>query len=308
MSTLNQIQELPETLIIDEYKNSKSLFKFPILTDLEREELSIVEVKINDFEDIIKKSITNKAKMFCNGLILTGDPGTGKTHNILKWLFELLEDQIIDKYLPFSGKISPITLFQLMKANAGFRDITVLDDSDVWDNLDSMNILKAALDTGMGKKRFVSYGSRGNIDKFEYGGFLIVITNHKFENPNDHVKAVLDRTHLMKLNMTRRDIYIKNTSIVEDFVNSKEANLPEDLIKDVIEFYKTDIKDFFDYDCFAKCNINFSVRFIMKAVDLFNNFGSKWKNFSSEYKKLNDKLQQERGVQDFARLKAAAIS
>lgn len=268
------------------------IHQFPLLNDYERKELVAVEEKIADFELVIKGCISNKANMFCNGAIISGPPGTGKTHNIMNWAQDLLDIAVIKQYKKYSGKITPLTLFNVLSENNGPDNVLVLDDIDCWWNIDALNLLKAAHDTKSEHPRNVTYGSRGSMNSFEYTGFTIIITNQKLEEwNNDDVKAVVDRMHMMKLNLTREDIIMKNTSIVEEFLNAS-VDLSDVIRNDVRAFYVNEVKEFFQYvdkdgkDVFARANVNFSVRWVKKVIDLQMIFGSKWKNFSIEYQRL----------------------
>ena len=286
---------------IDVFDGSrKQGIEYPLLTDADR--IGIIEVnrKIADFELIIKNSIIHSKDTFSNCIIITGDPGTGKTHNIVTWMEELSQMGLIESYYPVSGKVSPVTLFALLRdENPAAHEkckVTILDDCDVWNNQDSMNILKAACNTksGKGGDRTVTYGTRGDFQKFDYNGFLIIITNNKFDEWDsdeigDHLKAVLDRAHQMKLDLTKDDMMLKNTSIIEDFINT-DTNIPPSIKETVVDFYNNEIKEFNKYGLFEKCGITFSVRFVMKVVDLQIMFGDKWKRLSTDYIKLNANL------------------
>lgn len=269
---------------------------FPLLNDYERGLMADVSEKIADFENIVKGCISNKNNMFCNGMIIAGPPGTGKTHNIMNWLAELKDIAIIDNFKKFSGKITPLTMFNVFSENNGNRNVTLLDDSDCWWNIDSLNLLKAAHDTKSVNPRLVTYGSRGSINSFEYTGFTIIITNQKLEDhQGDDIKAVLDRMHYMKINLNREDIILKNTSIVEDFLNeSDELSIST---KDTVRnFYINEVKEFFNYvdkdgkDVFGRANVSFSIRWVMKVIDLQTIFGDRWKLFSIEYQRLTAEL------------------
>ena len=88
--------------------------------------------------------------------------------------------------------------------------VIVFDDCDtvLFDDL-SLNILKAALDTG--KKRIIQWNTESRVldregipDKFEFEGAVIFITNVKFDavkskKLRDHLDALMVRCHYIDL-------------------------------------------------------------------------------------------------------------
>lgn len=298
-SKTNQTQIKTEFLSADDpYKFSRTEVEFPLLTDLQRSSLIDIDSKLEEFENIIKKSASNYKECFCNGIIVNGQPGTGKTYNIMRWLEDLQEAGKIYGYETYSGKISPVTLYKVLKEATEKRNILVLDDCDVFYNSESLNLLKAALnntkDKNDYKSRLVSYGTRGRVDSFSFDSFLIMITNESFDRQDynelsDHMKAVLDRVHLMSVTLTREDILIKNLSIVENFIN-KDKRLNTNAKQQLLKVFNEEIHDMLIYDIFEKCKVNFSIRFFLKLADLIMLFGDSWKSFSNDYKKLSAEL------------------
>jgi hypothetical protein len=291
-----------------DYINSKLLgIQYPLLDDYQRMMLNEIEDKLDNFEKIVKSSVTNYKDLFANGIIISGAPGTGKTYSIKKWLNELTNEGYIDGFNEFSGKISPVTLFKVLKEVSTGDDnkVMLLDDVDVFDKPDSLNILKAALNTSTDSTsakgfRTVSYGTKGSVDSFEFKSFLIMITNETFTNLDgnirEHISAVLDRVHLMSVTLTPEDMMIKNLSIVEKFFN--ESNGLSDKIKDqLIDLFNTEIRELIDYNCFQNCRINLSVRFFMKLYDLQVLFGNSWRDFSAEYKRLKLDLMKQKSLE-----------
>jgi hypothetical protein len=154
------------------------------------------------------------------------------------------------------------------------NNVLLLDDCDVFTQPESLNILKAALNTSTNNDstgfRRVSYGTKGQVSSFDFKSYLIMITNETFqrEGNNDiseHMKAVLDRVHLMNVTLTPEDINIKNLSIVEEFINNS-SNLREDTKNELIKVFHEEISEFINYGCFERCKINLSIRFFMKLA------------------------------------------
>lgn len=120
------------------------------------------------------------------------------------------------KYTILKGATSAVILYATLHRYSAAGEVLVLDDSDsVFLDVDSLNILKAALDTG--KKRFLTYSKdshvlkeRGVPQKFEYKGSIIFISNVDFEHhcesrPNSnltpHLKALMSRCHYLDVGL-----------------------------------------------------------------------------------------------------------
>lgn len=125
------------------------------------------------------------------GLIISGAPGVGKSYTIKHLLYQAKERGDIN-YTYVHGKVTPISLYKILHAFKGENDVVLLDDCDsVYEDEDSMNILKAALDSG--DVRRISWHSMTHKledvpDEFEYKGSMIFITNRELQS-----EALLDR-------------------------------------------------------------------------------------------------------------------
>lgn len=127
-------------------------------------------------------------------LIISGAPGTGKSHTIEHLLDQAQErDQI--QYESVKGSLSAIALYKLLYNFKNANQIVLLDDADsIYDDEDAMNILKAALDTS--KVRKISWLSETHALKsediptsFVYEGAMIFITNKDFQGIVDYGKS-----------------------------------------------------------------------------------------------------------------------
>ena len=61
--------------------------------------LNEIEDKLDNFEKIVKSSVTNYKDLFANGIIISGAPGTGKTYSIKKWLNELTNEGFSSNFI-----------------------------------------------------------------------------------------------------------------------------------------------------------------------------------------------------------------
>jgi hypothetical protein len=139
-------------------------------------------------------------KGISHGLIISGAPGIGKTHNVKK-LIKQTGYQLGDNYQLISGRCTPAALYLGLYNYSREDDITLIDDcDDALIDTNAVNILKAALDSG--DERILSYfvsttpevteedavmrhpelvpdkkGKYHAPRQFEYNGRIIIITN-----------------------------------------------------------------------------------------------------------------------------------
>ena len=146
-------------------------------------------------------------------LILSGPPGIGKSYGVTTKLeqtsmFDNL--QAVNKWEVVKGATSGLGLYKKLYQYSRAGSVIVFDDCDtvLFDDL-SLNILKAALDTG--KKRIIQWNTESRVldregipDKFEFEGAVIFITNVKFDavkskKLRDHLDALMSRCHYIDL-------------------------------------------------------------------------------------------------------------
>jgi len=271
---------------VDIFTKGKELMPYPLLNDAERIEIVTVNEKLAEFENIIKTSIRKKNETFCNGIIINGAPGTGKSHNINKWIQELIDEGSVSRVFNLSGRTTAYSFFSVLADNCTPEVITVLDDCDIWWNVDCLNLAKAALETKSQKGRIVTWASGGETHAVEYNSFMILITNTDlYSHDNDHIRALLSRVHFMNIGLTVEDMRLKNFSIIENFINENEE-LAEEIKGQIRNFCLTELHEFLDKGCFEDANVGMNIRFILKIADLYTMFGEKWKAYSNDYKRL----------------------
>lgn len=266
-----------------------------ILSEDEFLRLPYVLNRRDKFKNIIIQSIKNNHVSFTNSVIIKGRPGTGKTTLVTEFLDELESAGDISGYVRNSGHITQTSLFSILKEssdnpNKNSTTVHVFDDVDCLHDNGCLEILKSALDTRSKAKtnRRVSYHTKGVCNSFKYEGFTIIITNESLEDPGVHLQALLDRVHVMEVELEPEDFKIYSLYISEEFIN--DSDLDDEVKTKVAEFIDSTIRAWFDNDCFAKCNINFSIRLVMKFIDLMSMFGDEWTHYSSDYKRLNKYL------------------
>lgn len=133
-------------------------------------------------------------------LIITGDPGTGKTYTVQQVLKQkgLVENT---DFVLIKGFSTPKAMYRALYENQD--SIVIFDDCDsVLKDHTAVNILKAGLDSY--DKRMISWRTEKESEDlptiFEFRGKIIFISNYPKENMNP---AVISRSILVDVAMTK---------------------------------------------------------------------------------------------------------
>lgn len=214
-------------------------------------------------------------------MIVSGPPGVGKSFGVEEVLNKNdLFNQIAGwkpKYEIVKGTMSSVGLYAKLYEFSEAGSVVVFDDCDgLFYDMLSLNILKAALDTGA--KRYISWNtdsrllrSEGIPDRFEFKGSAIFITNIKFGHVRSktlkgHLNALESRCHYIDLEMdTAREKMLRIKQIVGDGMLDK-YNFGEDGQTEIMQ-YVEDNKD--------KLR-ELSLRMVLKIADLRKSFPSSW--------------------------------
>lgn len=166
-------------------------------------------------------------------LIISGAAGIGKTYSLDKALKQAHDfGEIV--YKSINGKISGIGLYEQLWNNREANSVLLIDDVDVFSDMDMLNLLKAALDTGETRKvcwsTASSYLDDKNIDKeFEFEGTIVFITNVDIDRELErgsklapHLHALVSRSVYLDLGvhsneeiMIRVEDVILNTNMMQ---------------------------------------------------------------------------------------------
>jgi hypothetical protein len=255
----------------------------PIIEDPEETDDEVIERIRKRFK--ILDDMTNAAvDGIVRGLIITGPPGVGKSFGIEK----IMENAEVSAKLTGSnarygiekGTASPIGLYKLLYEYHEAGSVLVLDDSDtiLYDE-DSLNLLKAVLDSG--KKRKVSWRKESRTlenesipNTFEFQGSVIFITNLKLENTRgktgDHMSALISRCHYLDLTIdTVRDKFLRCKQIIDDGMLKGYQFTKED---------QEDLVEFIDDNKFKFREL--SLRMVSKLADLKRMDKGRWKEYA----------------------------
>jgi len=217
-------------------------------------------------------------------MIVSGPPGVGKSYGVEKQLEKASMFDVIasanPKYEVIRGAITPIGLYATLYRHSGEGNVLVFDDCDMvlQDDL-SLNLLKAALDSG--KKRKVFWNADSNLlrregipESFEFEGAVIFITNLKFNHIRskklqDHLEALQSRCHYLDLTLdTMRDKVLRVKQIASTAELFKDySKIDTDAGAEIISFmeeYKDDLREM-------------SLRMALKIADLRTISAERWK-------------------------------
>lgn len=155
----------------------------------------------------------------CDGiypcLLITGKPGTGKTHPVESFLRGYREENPdASTVIIGGGKATALGLLEALWNTRNKGDVLVIDDADgAFDSVDKQNLLKGAADSK--RRRLISYMSQGKqlaelgIDpQFEYCGSIIIISNAdlagKADAGNGHIGAIVSRAQHVDLGISSK--------------------------------------------------------------------------------------------------------
>ncbi len=182
-------------------------------------------------------------------LIISGPAGLGKSYGVRKALRKAEETSGL-KFDMISGSITAVGLY-IALWNMRDGGVVILDDcDDVFRDETTMNILKAALDSG--DERVISWRKKSSWlkdeqidDRFEFKGRVIFLTNVDFEGivtsgraDAVHFKALMDRSLYLNLTMRTLDDYmvrIRQVAVEGGMLMRDHGLLPED-VDTIIEF------------------------------------------------------------------------
>lgn len=228
----------------------ESTLAAPIKTETVEEIKARITKRFNVM-DIMTKGLINKS---IRSLIISGAPGIGKTYTLNRDL-EKADAAGQIEYSILNGKMSPIGLYCKLFENAGPNSVLVLDDVDVFSNEDSLNLLKAALDTSETRKVCWSTASSYLEEKeipqeFEFEGTIVFITNVDMDREISrgsklapHLMALISRSVYLDLGVhTNDEIMVRVEDVILNTNMMERAGLTVTQTADVLEWMKENVK------------------------------------------------------------------
>jgi hypothetical protein len=255
-------------------------FIAPVVTqETDDEVMNRIEERFDILHQMTRATISGDVR----AMIVVGPPGVGKSYGVE---FELEKSGLFDKisgkkikYEVVKGAMTPIGLYCTLYRHSDANNVLVFDDCDsVFQDDLSLNILKAALDTG--KKRRIYWNSdsamlrrEGVPDMFDFKGSCIFITNLQFQNLKskklqDHLEALQSRCHFIDLTLnTLRDRFLRIKQIYLKGELFADYDFTQEQGDEVINFMETNQNRLREI----------SLRMALKIADLTKVSGDNWK-------------------------------
>lgn len=207
------------------------------MTDTATESISEINARIKRKFTVLEKVAQGIVNGHVNGVIVSGAPGCGKSY-MLEQVLDRASNEGTINHMVVKGSLSAIALYQLLWDTRRRSQVLVIDDADaIYKDIEAINLLKAALDTG--KRRHVHYNKESRvladagIDRaFDYEGSMVFITNmdlaraaEKDTAMSPHYKAFLSRALYVDLGIrTRRDVLTRIAQVVfgEEFLTEND--------------------------------------------------------------------------------------
>lgn len=226
-------------------------------------EQSVEPISAEELFDDLARLVKMVVKGARPSLVVIGGPGTGKT----KTITDVVNEAGLKKgpqWVMVKGKASPMALYSTIFMNK--EKLILFDDTDsVWGNEDSVNILKAALDSS--PIRTVSWASpatqamahMSDEDKatyvqkvfdqleedssakiklpgeFDFGGRIIFISNMP---KKDLDPAVLNRSMFIDMTLTPEQVFDRIDSIMDKLSSPNSMTVTHETKLEVFEFLK----------------------------------------------------------------------
>lgn len=188
--------------------------------------------RIKETFDNLNEIADAACKGIMRGVIISGPPGLGKSHNVEETLgrhavINELEDNKATHEI-IKGTASGLGLYKALYDNRHKRSVVLIDDcDDVLYDQTSLNMLKGALDSG--HKRVIQWRTESRIleeagipNSFEFKGSVIFLTNINFDSTKAskiamHLAALKSRCHYLDLGISnQRDQLLRIKQIVRD--------------------------------------------------------------------------------------------
>lgn len=196
-----------------------------------------------------------------NGMIVSGDAGTGKTYTVKKALMDTGHQKNVE-YIKGS-KITAASLYVKLYLNRGRHRIIVLDDCDLIHHQEKNLIVPMLLGAAeLGQNRDVGWETarknplmeQFNVPhQFKFEGSIIWITNDRKEQIGKAVKqwknAILSRFNFAECNFTDEQKFMYTIHLVDNMdmlgINCQEyaGGYPEDIIEQASDYMSTNYRN-----------------------------------------------------------------
>jgi hypothetical protein len=212
-------------------------------TDMEmvEEQLCEIDKRIKHTFAVLEKVAQGVIDGHIRSVIVSGAAGCGKTYTLETALTQAEQQEKI-RYQSVKGAMSAIGLYRQLFECSESDSVLVIDDCDsIFGDLDALNLLKAALDTGKNRRVHWNKESRvlegeGIPRQFEFNGSIAFVTNIDFsaeieaeKKMTPHYKALLSRCLYVDLGIhNKREVLVRIGQVVFSDEFLADNNLARD--------------------------------------------------------------------------------
>lgn len=231
----------------------------PMGDTLEKE--SDIAIRIKKTFRVWERMINSIVDGHSRAALVSGATGCGKSYPVERILNEAVGTSRERKFKIIAGSMSPVDLYKRLYDNRNEGDVLVVDDCDnVYFNIDSLNLLKAALDTR--KTRIISWNKEswalntptedgeGSYPKeLQYQGSAIFCTNidlagesSKNRKVSRHQAALLDRGTYLDLRIhTKREILVRMWQVMQTTTFLADNEIPLGNAKMILQWTRANL-------------------------------------------------------------------
>lgn len=254
----------------------------PIKNELSKEE---VRQHVHEIFETMNNMLYITALGSNKSLFISGSAGVGKTESAKEIL-----NRLNVSYRHVKGKVTEGGLYTLFWENRFSSSVLVFDDSDdVFSSELSLNLLKAATDSG--DTRQIDWNSSATFfdsdgeeipNSFDFKGTIIFISNKdifalsKANNKMaDHFSALISRSTVIDVTLKTKEEYLAR--IYDVLYNKMDTSKYSLEVKDALYSFLEESGDSLQ---------ELSLRMINKLYTLYQEFGTEWKSMALRvYKK-----------------------
>lgn len=248
----------------------------------------VVNGVLEKFDTVYKMSkiFASENGSATNGLLISGDAGTGKTHWVRKGLFESTDESNIEYVKGSSITAPPIYCKLFLNRHPG--NVLVLDDVDIIHKSGAelstiLDLFKGATEMTKGE-RIISWERAGQNQmmteygvprSFDFQGSIVWITNDPIEHiakkAKGHWHAISSRFNTITVNLNEQEKLLYTLHLIEEGflgVNcqAKEGGYSAEIIERTSEFILDNYKSF----------DNITPRIAVKIADLMYTNPEDW--------------------------------
>lgn len=253
---------------------------FQIMTAESKKSDAEISKEIEDRFTVMETLVDGVINRDIKSMIISGAPGIGKSFTVDEKLLNAKKEGKI-RFNQMTGSCTPIGLYIQLWRHQNSGDVLVLDDIDsIFNDQESLNLLKGALDTG--RTRQISWMSASSFlreegvdNTFEFNGTVIFITNMNFDQMiekatkmSPHFAALVSRCVYLDLGIhTTREIMVRINQVVQN----------TDILED-LGVSKTHANEIMDWMIDNKDNLrSLSIRTILQLASFIKTSPRNWK-------------------------------